>query len=453
MRGYTVRKVPQAGRGKNIIGEDGSIRTHGFYIESDGSMAWAIWKLWCKITRRSEHDVRNPKIETLKRIQESLGEWDSAPTSDIEKVVRAASYLSPYGDVFQYTSANDEDSEEFDEEDFAEDEEDSSGFWDSFINGNSVDEEESDSSVDGSKPDETQEDSDDEDYDDEDYDDYYYGSRGVVNNKKFYISGYSDREEEIGLFSPDHLYNQSAYEAKSKYDETEDPDDIMRLCLVFDSPDHRELAIKLSEEYMSEPVAFSDRKTFPQKMSAICKMFKVDDFERLEHLDKNAIAIVAMMDDLNFKNCMEILGRLDVVDRNGNTYFDSHSPAEILDMIKKNSIVYPQGVDEDTLAENSVIEKNPSRNKESGYGRGRREDTIINTEEMEVDIAASGMIDEGYPIREALKFHNQAPKGYWKRVVQIVNRKSSSGDPEEAYTLLRSEFDFHPDTRVMPKLR
>lgn len=88
----------------------------------------------------------------------------------------------------------------------------------------------------------------------------------------------------------------------------------------------------------------------------------------------------------------------------------------------------------------------PKARKKNTYQGGVQELDTLEGALLEADPAAEKMLMRQKSAAEVMKFHSQAPEGYWGKVIEVMSEWNSSH--EEAYIALEEEFDWHPNRRM-----
>ena len=114
-----------------------------------------------------------------------------------------------------------------------------------------------------------------------------------------------------------------------------------------------------------------------------------------------------------------------------------------------SSSLYPAVAKENQF---TAMDYNKSKNKYTTpkktdfYDVGEKVSSTVGKEYMDVDEEASDLLMQGYNLKEVVKFHNQAPQGYWETVSKIMDSEPDTNF-DEIYARLEPQFDFHPDDR------
>lgn len=114
-----------------------------------------------------------------------------------------------------------------------------------------------------------------------------------------------------------------------------------------------------------------------------------------------------------------------------------------------SSSLYPVVAKENQF---TAVDYNKSKNKYTTpkktdfYDVGEKVSSTVGKEYMDVDEEASDLLMQGYNLKEVVKFHNQAPQGYWETVSKIMDSEPDTNF-DEIYARLEPQFDFHPDDR------
>lgn len=82
------------------------------------------------------------------------------------------------------------------------------------------------------------------------------------------------------------------------------------------------------------------------------------------------------------------------------------------------------------------------------YDVGEKVSDTMSKGLLDMDEEASDLLMQGYDLKEVVKFHNRAPKGYWEKVSSLMDEDDSLGF-DEVYGKLEAEFNFHPDNREL----
>ena len=80
------------------------------------------------------------------------------------------------------------------------------------------------------------------------------------------------------------------------------------------------------------------------------------------------------------------------------------------------------------------------------YDVGEKVSSTVGKEYMDVDEEASDLLMQGYNLKEVVRFHSQAPEGYWEAVSKIMDKEPDASF-DSVYDRLESQFHFHPDDR------
>lgn len=260
------------------------------------------------------------------------------------------------------------------------------------------------------------------------------------------------------------LTRRASYLPPVEYVDSDDEDnmfkidehDTERLLSVFTNSRERDRASDISRNHMAKPIPYAERESYRQRLESLCKVFAVGNFEELDYLDRNALSVLASLPPSVFNRYVDIIESADKKEElnlSPEEFSESKNrkPKEVFDIIKRNGHIY---ISHSGFAGTDIKIKDTKKKtplKGSAYEKGRKEDRIVATDDMEVDITASGMIDEGYPVNVALEYHNQAPRGYWRKVIREIYENPKKG-LRQVYDDLEEKFDFHPDDRVMPDL-
>lgn len=81
------------------------------------------------------------------------------------------------------------------------------------------------------------------------------------------------------------------------------------------------------------------------------------------------------------------------------------------------------------------------------YDVGEKVSHTMSEEFLDMDEEASDLIMQGYNLKDVVRFHNQAPQGYWDKVAKLMDDETM--DFDQVYDKLEAEFNFHPDNREL----
>lgn len=248
------------------------------------------------------------------------------------------------------------------------------------------------------------------------------------------------------------LVRQSAYLPPAFIDGKIDDNDTIRLTKTFTSSSHRMAGESAAGVLHTTVIPYHSKESLRSNIDELCDIFHVDNFDNLNHVDQSALISIATSSNNLYDKYMEKLDIMQEEYGSAEKLFDKLSPSEILSELNGNVVsLFGSNVGKRTFSKKGM--KKVKRNKATGYQKGREEEESLLSEDMEVDLVASGMIDEGYSKNDIMDFHSSVPRGYWQSVLDIVYDPHSPGygDPESAYDIVQKEFNFHPDDRIKPE--
>lgn len=229
---------------------------------------------------------------------------------------------------------------------------------------------------------------------------------------------------------------------------TSEKKDIIRLIDVLANPSIRQAAEDASNRLDSSIVTYNYSRDMVEKHFAVIEKLFGMTFEDASEPDQSAMQTIALYGQKDFNRMLQRIDDMAKKTGDKDKFFSQVSPRDVLDDMfgasRRNSLRHTRRKRARYIGRREIV-----MNKEHGKGRyqqGRSEQDVLD-ETMEVDIQASGMVDEGYAIEDVLEFHRNVPRGYWNKVLEIVNSPDSTGNPEDAYDQLEEEFDFHPYDR------
>lgn len=237
------------------------------------------------------------------------------------------------------------------------------------------------------------------------------------------------------------LIRQSAHLAPVVSGSDIDSGDTKRLIDTFTSSLHRERGEGASRSFNAAIYPFHEHDIIERRKEDVLDGLDTQGHDLSDHEWKIIYSIVCS-DEYLFDEMLDKIDDLDddELDMDIDDIYQLISPSS-----RKSGLFAPREYKE--KGRKRSRQKSAPRPSSSGYASGRQEEQDVLSPDMEVDLQASGMIDEGYPLDYIMEFHDDVPDGYWDSVLEIVYDPEGSGDPAEAYDLLVEKYSFHPHER------
>ena len=216
----------------------------------------------------------------------------------------------------------------------------------------------------------------------------------------------------------------------------DDNDDVERLVSVFESSQSRKEANNKLNDITVQPYYYDCSNTMQDSIEKVMRKLDLEDFNALSDKDQSSLASLSLLNSEDLDTMIEIAR---------NSFPDKVMPSDVVLVGRDIKSLYPA-----TSDDNVFQYKSNRRSKDKDYIAGRNEENNLFSDSMEADIEASLMILEGYAEEDIIAFHNDAPKGYWKDVLEKVSE--GHDNISEIYDVLDKEYRWHPEDRRKPEL-
>lgn len=223
--------------------------------------------------------------------------------------------------------------------------------------------------------------------------------------------------------------------------------DFKRLINVFSDDEYRDLAHKESLRVSSYIHIYTGEDPLAERKESILLDFGLapEDTVNIGEYENFYLCQISEMDQEKYDY---ILGMIT------EAYGDDT-------ILPSDFIMFPQNA-RDAIRTNIIpdpyVAKEPKEQSDDSLGVGGQEgvespksniEELLYSEEMIVDIGATKMMNQGVPPDDVLGYHNQAPDGYWKAVIQELENNDDAG-VTDVYQKLEESFYWHPRQRQKP---
>lgn len=220
-------------------------------------------------------------------------------------------------------------------------------------------------------------------------------------------------------YSEEHLIEVTRGAAKMR-PHKRDATDTRRLVSAMKSARQEKVALSLARAQEKPYVPFSDDDEEVLSIEAVESATRLD-FSQWTRSDIESVSILGEQvteDDLESVVEQAVIA----------TGLDPIHPSDVL------------------RAFNSKKKAKPKARKKNTYQGGVQELDTLEGAVLEADPAAEKMLMRQKTATEVMKYHSQAPEGYWDKVISVMTEWNSSH--ESAYAALEEEFDWHPNRRT-----
>lgn len=235
-----------------------------------------------------------------------------------------------------------------------------------------------------------------------------------------------------------------------------DYSDFERLIKVFSNSSYRDSAFEEIKLSGAKIIKYSEDRNNNLKFERILDDLGYDESDdEIDSIEYAALSSISNIDEDKYSAIIS-----DLIDSNpsGLEILPSEFMKYVMDVRDSLTSKNPEPYDvADTVLENYGASGTVTFNGQSSYQspsdisspQRKNIEELLYSDDMSVDIIATKMIGDGVAVDDILSYHNQAPEGYWKDVIDLIEN-SDNMIPKEAYQTLKEKYDWYPTDRQKP---
>lgn len=236
----------------------------------------------------------------------------------------------------------------------------------------------------------------------------------------------------------DNLVRIASLLPQDSYDE----DDTDRIVKVFTMPEYQSIAMGLSKNFHVKTITFHEALASISTLDDIAALGGYDSYSDVPQQDRQYVLRLIHTPKHRVKEMFATTSRV-------LSFQEVYSG--LLSRGGKRGL-YPSVSKENQATSATILAKKFKKPKKVDfYAEGEAMQKKFTSEFLDVDEEASDLMMRGVTMDAVLKFHNEAPRGYWEAVNNRM-LKNEKLDIEQIYDSLSEVFDFHPDDREPPMI-